>query len=179
MRTQWIVAGLVTAALGLGGLSLAGCTSTTTAGTSVDTTAESKVESIPGTSVKRITLTEHAATRLGIETTTVGGTAAVSATATVAASAPGAAGGVPGPSAVPGTVVPYSAVLYDADGGTWVYTVPQAFTYQRAEVTVEVVQGVNGDEAVLSKAPPVGTVIVTIGVVELYGTELGIGEVIE
>src|SRR5262245_21498217 len=114
MRTQWIVVGLVTVALGL-----SGCTSTTTTQTGVDTTAESKVEDIPGKDVKRVTLTEHAAMRLGIKTATVG------------ALAPGAAAGTPAPSAGPGTVVPYSAVMYDADGKTWVYTVPRQFTYER------------------------------------------------
>src|SRR5262245_29987871 len=162
MRTQWIVVGLVAVALGL-----SGCTSTTTTQTGVDTTAEPKVEAIPGKDVKRVTLTEHAAMRLGIKTAIVG------------AVAPGAAVGAPGPSAVPGTIVPYSAVIYDADGKTWVYTVPAQFTYEREEVTVNVVLGAKGDQAVLSQAPPTGTVIVTTGVVELYGTELGIGAVTE
>jgi hypothetical protein len=153
---------LVAVALGIGG-----CSSGTAAESGVDTTADSKVEDIPGKDVKRVTLTEHAATRLGIKTTTVG------------ALAPGAAAGAPGPSAVPGPVVPYSAVLYDADGNTWVYTVPQQFSYQREQVTVQVVQGANGDEAVLSTAPATGTEIVTTGVVEIYGTELGLGEVTE
>jgi hypothetical protein len=161
MRTQWMVVGSVAVLLGLGACS------SSVAETGVDTTADSKVEDVPGKDVKQVTLTEHAATRLGIKTVTLGGTPA------------GVAAGAPGPSAMPGTVVPYSAVLYDADGGTWVYTVPRQFTYVREKVTVVVVRGAKGDEAVLSQAPPTGTTIVTTGVVELYGTELGIGEVTE
>jgi hypothetical protein len=148
MRTRWIVVGLV--ALGIG---LAGCSRGTPA-TAVDTTAESTVQDLPGTSVKQVTLTEHAAQRLGIRTVNVTGS-------------------------VPATVVPYSAVLYAPDGSTWVFTVPKPLTYVRQRVTVQVVQGAEGDQAVLSDGPPVGTTVVSTGVVELYGTELGLGEVTE
>jgi hypothetical protein len=44
---------------------------------------------------------------------------------------------------------------------------------------VQVVQGANGDQAVLTQGPPAGTTIVSTGAVELYGTELGLGEVTE
>jgi hypothetical protein len=159
MRTQWMVVGSVAVVLGLGACS------SPVAETGVDTAADSKVEVVPGRDVKQVTLTEHAAVRLGIKTVTVGGAVQL--------------GGAPAPSGPPTTVVPYSAVLYDADGGTWVYTVPRQFTYLREKVTVVVVQGAKGDEAVLSQAPPVGTTIVSTGVVELYGTELGLGEVTE
>jgi hypothetical protein len=162
MRTRWIAVGLL-----VFGLGLTGCASDNTqAATGVDATAESKVQDLPGTAAKQVTLTAHAAQRLGIKTFTVGGPAPQAA--------------VPGSSAAPGTVVvPYSAVLYAPDGSTWVYTVPQPLTYVRQKVTVQVVQGAEGDEAVLSQAPPAGTTIVSVGVVELYGTELGLGEVIE
>jgi hypothetical protein len=70
-------------------------------------------------------------------------------------------------------------VLYTPDGNTWVYTVPQRLAYVRQKVTVQVVQGADGDQAVLSHGPPAGTTIVSTGVVELYGTEIGLGEVTE
>jgi hypothetical protein len=159
-----MVAGLLAIGLGLAGCSGAGGGG----GTGVDTTADSKVEDIPGKDVKQITLTEHAAKRLGIQTVTVGGSVPL-----VAAPGPST-----GPS-TPVTVVPFAAVLYAPDGSTWVYTVPKPFTYVREKVMVVVVQGAKGDEAVLSQAPPSGTTIVSTGIVELYGTELGIGEVIE
>jgi hypothetical protein len=162
MRTRWLVAGLVAV-----GLSLAGCSSGHAAtGTEVDTTAESKVQELPGTDVKQVTLTERAAQRLGIKTFTV----ASPVSGAAAAGAPTTPGIV---------VVPYSAVLYAADGSTWVYAVPQRLTYVRQMVTVQVVQGADGDQAVLSHGPPAGTTIVSTGVVELYGTEIGLGEVTE
>jgi hypothetical protein len=146
------------------GLSLAGCSGNPGGSTTgVDTASESKVEDLPGTDVKQVTLTEHAAQRLGIKTVTISESMPL-----VAAT---------GPPATPVTSVPFSAVLYAPDGGTWVYTVPQPFTYVRAKVAVVVVRGAKGDEAVLSQAPPTGMMIVSTGVVELYGTELGIGNV--
>jgi hypothetical protein len=162
---RWIAAGLV--AIGLG---LAGCSADAGTGTGVDTTADSTVQDIPGTDVKQVTLTEHAARRLGIKTVTVGGSVPLVARRGPAATA----------STAPRvTVVPYSAVIYAPDGSSWVYTVPRPLTYVRERVVVVVVRGAKGDEAVLSAAPPAGTTIVTTGVVELYGTELGIGNVEE
>jgi hypothetical protein len=145
-----MVSGLVAVGLGLAGCS----TSTESAGEGVDTAAESTVRDLPGTDVKQVTLTARAAERLGIQTVAVG-------------------------KAVPATVVPYSAVLYAPDGSTWVYTVREPLTYVREKVGVRVVQGAKGDQAVLSQAPAAGTTIVSTGVVELYGTELGIGSVTE
>ena len=150
MRTRWMVLGLIAVGLGLAGCSA----SAQSAGAGVDTAAESTVRDLPGTDVKQVTLTARAAERLGIVTVAVGRPA-------------------------PATVVPYSAVLYAPDGSTWVYTVRQPLTYVREKVAVRVVQGAKGDQAVLSQAPPVGTLIVSTGVVELYGTELGIGSVTE
>jgi hypothetical protein len=162
MRIRWIVAGLV--AVGLG---LAGCSGGNAAGgAGVDTGAESQVQDLPGTDVKQVTLTAHAAQRLGIKTITIG--SGVPATA------------ASGQSTAPATtVVPYSAVLYAPDGSAWVYTVTRPLTYVRQKVTVLMVRGANGDEAVLAEGPPAGTTIVSTGVVELYGTELGLGEVTE
>ena len=74
------------------------------------------------------------------------------------------------------TVVPHSAIVYDPKGVTWVYTVPEPLTYVRAKVVVETVGGSKGTEAVLSGGLPVGTTVVTEGVIELYGAELGVGK---
>lgn len=150
MRTRLMISGLVAVGLGLSGCAAKAAS----AGDTVNTTAESTVQDLPGTGVKQVTLTARAAQRLGIRTVAVG-------------------------AAVPPTTVPYSAVLYAPDGSTWVYTVRQPLTYVREKVAVRVVQGANGDQAVLSQAPPAGTTIVSTGVVELYGTELGIGSVTE
>ncbi len=70
-------------------------------------------------------------------------------------------------------VIPWSAVVHDVHGGTWVYeqTAPHRFVRRRVEV-LHVDRGV----AVLGAGPPAGTSVVTAGVAELFGTEFGIGK---
>jgi len=70
------------------------------------------------------------------------------------------------------TVVPYGAVLYDPNGHTWVYTSPKPRTFVRGRITVEFI---DGNRAVLSAGPGPGVRVATVGVIELFGTELGIG----
>lgn len=67
-------------------------------------------------------------------------------------------------------VVPWSAVIHDIQGGTWVYrrTAPRTFVRQRVEVRF-----VNDALAVLAAGPPPGAEIVADGAAELYGTEFG------
>lgn len=62
----------------------------------------------------------------------------------------------------------HDAVIYNPDGGAFVYTKPKAETYIRAPVDIV---SVNGKDAVLSKGPPAGTTIVTTGSAELLATE--------
>jgi len=66
------------------------------------------------------------------------------------------------------TVVPYSSIIYDTEGNTWVYTSPEPMTYVRTSVQVDSIQG---DDAVLLEGPPAGTAIVTVGAEELFGAE--------
>jgi hypothetical protein len=127
------------------GIGLAGCGQGTTEGADDPPAA---VESVEGTGLSRITLTARAAERLGIETTAV----EVGAGPTLA--------------------VPYGAVLYDSSGDAWMYTSPEALVYVRAPIVVdEIADGV----AVLSEGPEPGTLVVTVGAAELYGTETGVG----
>ena len=69
-------------------------------------------------------------------------------------------------------VIPYSAVVYDPDGKTWVYTSPKALTFERTSITVA---SIAGDKATLSAGPATGTEVVTVGGAELLGVEAGIG----
>ncbi len=69
---------------------------------------------------------------------------------------------------VQGKIIPYAAVLYDTEGRTWVYTNPKPLTFVRSPVTVDHIEG---DEAFLSKGPAAGSVVVTTGAEELYGSE--------
>lgn len=68
------------------------------------------------------------------------------------------------------SVLPWSAVVQDIQGGEWVYerTAPQTFVRRRVQVRY-VVDGT----AVLAHGPPVGTQVVTAGAIELFGTEFG------
>ncbi len=100
----------------------------------------------------RVILTEQAADRLGIETTAISDSEVQSA----------------GGETTLRKVVPYSAVLYDVDGGAFVYTSPEPLTFVRAPITVDYIKG---DVAVLSDGPSSGTAVVTVGSAELFGAE--------
>ena len=104
------------------------------------------------TDLWQIELTERAVERTGVETTEVA------------------------MESVRGTeqlTVPYSAVMYHFDGTTWTYTNPEPLVYVRAPIEIDFIEG---DIAVLSAGPDVGTVVVTVGAAELYGVEFGIGK---
>ena len=72
----------------------------------------------------------------------------------------------------PVLVVPYSALLYDAHGDTWVYVETKERFFKRHAVTVERIEG---DEVFLSAGPEVGASVATVGVVEIYGSEFKVG----
>jgi hypothetical protein len=101
------------------------------------------VEPIKGTSYNTITLSAEAAERLGIETGTIS-----------------EKGGR--------KVIPYAAVSYTPNGSAFTYTSPADRTYVRKPITVKTVRA---GQAILSKGPPVGTAVVTVGTAELFGAE--------
>ncbi|HMV49783.1 MAG TPA: efflux RND transporter periplasmic adaptor subunit [Blastocatellia bacterium] len=70
-------------------------------------------------------------------------------------------------------VVPWSAVLHDIHGGTWVYenTAPQQYVRRRVEI-----RRVVNSRAVLARGPAAGAKIVTAGAAEIFGTEFGTGK---
>lgn len=109
--------------------------------------APASVEHFEGAEPARVRLTEEASQRLDIQTEVVqelevGGTLR--------------------------KVIPYAAVLYDTEGGTWTYTNPEPLLFVRRHITVdEIVSG----QAILSEGPPAGTAVVTVGGAELYGSE--------
>jgi membrane fusion protein, heavy metal efflux system len=67
-------------------------------------------------------------------------------------------------------VVPLSALVRDAHGGTWVYVNVSSHAYARQRVFVD---RVVGDLAAITHGPKVGAKVVTQGVAELYGAEFG------
>jgi len=70
-------------------------------------------------------------------------------------------------------VVPVSAIVYDLDGGAWVYEADSSLAYvrRRVEVRDEV-----ADLAIITRGLEVGTAVVTTGAAELYGMEFGVGK---
>ncbi len=103
-----------------------------------------KVIKTKNSDIKRLALTEQAADRLDIKSVKVGA-----------------------------NVVPYAALLYTADGKTWVFTRPAPLEFVRSEV---VVSEIRGEQALLKRGPPAGTAVVTTGAAELLGAESGVGE---
>jgi hypothetical protein len=80
---------------------------------------------------------------------------------------------VPQPgSGTPQKVIPYSAVIYDAHGDTWVYTNPEPLVFVRQPVNVAYIKG---DLAVLKEGPAVGATGATVGAVEMLGIENSFG----
>jgi hypothetical protein len=124
------------------------------------------VEPISGSDLHRIVLSARAAERLGIGMVPVG-RAEGSPAATGTRSAAWSAGSPTTPSAAQ-TVVPYSAILYDANGETWVYTNPEPLVFVRSHVKIDHIEG---DRAVLADGPPVGIAVVAVGGAELFGAE--------
>ena len=108
------------------------------------------VEPVAGTNLSRIALTAQAAERIGIEVATVQNGKGAQAKL---------------------SVVPYSALVYDTEGQAWAYTSTDELTFLRAPLTVERIEG---NEIFLREGPPPGTLVVTVGAAELYGTELGV-----
>ena len=110
-----------------------------------------QVERVDGTGLNRVTLTAQAVVRLDIQTASVEA--------------------VDGPGPIT-SVVPYGAVIYDAQGDTWVYTGSEDRTFVRHAVSIV---SIEGDRAYLSEGPDQGTKVVSVGSAELFGTELDVG----
>jgi hypothetical protein len=66
----------------------------------------------------------------------------------------------------------HAALVYDKKGKPWVFTVIGPLTYIRAAVGIKEVN--ENNVVILSSGPPAGTQVVTVGAIELWGTELGI-----
>jgi hypothetical protein len=160
-RGGWAIVGIALA------LALVGC-SPPVAGSGEPQEAHAVIGKADRDGVKSIRLTRQASDRIGIEAVMVRD---VPAATPSAVRRPGRGSGA----AARQKIVPYSAVLYDPAGVTWVYTVPRPLTYVRQKVVVATVGGASGTEAILSTGPPAGTTVVATGVVELYGAELGVG----
>jgi hypothetical protein len=130
------------------GLVLSACGNNLTAGEKIQPISLEKIDEARN----RLILTERAAQRLDIQTAPVSETMMDESTY---------------------LVVPYSTIIYDLTGGVWVYVNPAPLTYHREQVVVETI---DGDSVLLSEGPTAGTMVVTIGVPELYGADTGVGK---
>ena len=104
------------------------------------------VETIEGSDVARVTLTEDAAGRIGLDTK------AVTSRGELA-------------------VVPESAVWVDSAGDEWVYTNPETLVFVRVQVEVDRYEA---GSALLRDGPSPGTEVASVGVPQLIGSEFGI-----
>jgi hypothetical protein len=68
-------------------------------------------------------------------------------------------------------VMPYAALLYDAEGATFAYRTVGPRTFLRVPVKVD---RVDGDRVILADGPAAGTAVVTVGAAEVRGAELDI-----
>ena len=104
------------------------------------------VETIEGSEIARVTLTEDAARRIDLTTSDVGRSGDV-------------------------LTVPEAAIWIDVNGDAWVYTSPEPLVFTRAKV---VVAKYDDGTAYLREGPDEGTHVVSVGVAELIGSEFGI-----
>jgi hypothetical protein len=141
---------LTVAALAVASLQLCGCQEKSTY-TKVE---PAQVEHKEGEEISKLTLTEKAMERLDVQTAPVG---------------EAKAGSEDGQAR---SVVPYSSIVYVAQGDAFVYTSPAPRTFIRQAVDVDYIEG---DQAVLKAGPPPGTQVAVVGVAELFGTEFGVG----
>lgn len=70
-------------------------------------------------------------------------------------------------------IVPSSAILYDINGGNWVYAKIAPYVYSRRRVEVS---HIVDDFAVLTRGLKVGDEVVVAGAAEIFGTEFGVGK---
>ncbi|MCU1510965.1 MAG: hypothetical protein JWO34_805 [Arthrobacter sp.] len=110
--------------------------------------APAKVEKNATTGIAKLTLTQRGLDRIELKTEPV----------------TAGAGGVQ---------LPYGALMYDANGKTWVYTNPAPRVYERQEVTVSKVEA---GVVTAAAGPPAGTQVVTVGAAELFGAEFNTGK---
>jgi hypothetical protein len=147
-RNRWLAAGLLAAAVPMAGC---GAKPSSFDNEPAGNGGAAKVETVKG--VERIVLSAKAAQRLGIATGRV------------------TREHIRGASRM---VIPYAAVLYDANGRAFTFTSPSPLVFVERPISIDYIKG---KQAVLKGAGlPVGANVVTIGSAELLGTARGVEE---
>jgi len=132
-------------------VSLSACSGEASSGYDYETATHhepAKLEPIKGTDVQRVMFDAEAAKRVGLKTAPIRQDRRKE-------------------------IMPYAALIYDAEGDTYAYTAPKPLTYVRQQIDID---HYDGDSVVLSDGPPIGTEVVTVGVDEVYGTEFEVEE---
>jgi multidrug efflux system membrane fusion protein len=70
-------------------------------------------------------------------------------------------------------VVPTSAIVYDINGGAWVYEATSATTFVRRRIEI---RSQAGTRTSIARGLDAGKQVVTAGTAELFGTEFGAGK---
>jgi hypothetical protein len=112
-----------------------------------ETAKTAVLENIPGTTLHRVKLTQEAAKRIGLQILPIGQTQIKGAAQ---------------------KTVPYSALIYDPQGASWIYTSIDPLTFVRTSIDVN---SIEADQVAFFNGPPVGTNVVSVGATELYGIE--------
>lgn len=140
--------GITTLAIGIAAVSglLASCSTDSVSAVKIEPAV---IDTIPGSDIKKVTLTADAAERISLETDEI----------TAGAGSE--------------MVIPYGAVIYDADGLAWAYVAKGSNVFVREQIEIDRIEG---DSAFLTNGPEVGTSVAVVGVAELFGAETGIGK---
>jgi hypothetical protein len=77
----------------------------------------------------------------------------------------------PAPRPTASVIVPYSALVYDPSGKTYVFTQRSPLTYTEVPAKVD---RIDGNSAYLSSGPHAGSTVVTVGAEELFGVQTGV-----
>ena len=137
--------------LALASLPLVGCKE----GSTYKKVEPAHVDHKEGEAIHKMTLTDKAMERIDVKTTPA-------REGKVEGAAEGEAARI---------VVPYSSLIYFADGSTHVYVNPEKNVFVRQPVEVDYIEG---DMVVLKKGPAPGTQVASMAAAELLGTEVGV-----
>jgi hypothetical protein len=143
---------LLAAVIALAGVPLVGCKEAST----YKKVEPAHVDHKEGEEIHKLTLTEKAMERLDVQTTPA-------RESKVDGAPEGEAARI---------VVPYSSLIYFADGSAHVYVNPEKNVFVRQPVEVDYIEG---DMVVLKKGPVPGTLVASMAAAELLGTEVGVG----
>ena len=112
---------------------------------------------VPGSPTGHVVLTPVGAQQLGLQTATVQSVPAP----------------FKQPAGSPTVIVPYSSLIYDSNGNTYVFRSLSPLTYTEVPISVD---HISGNSVYLLRGPSAGARVVTVGADELFGVQTGVLE---